>query len=147
MRLLYSASDTFNPYTAETDQNRRLCTLLFDSLTRLNNDFEAVNLLAESVEIKDKKVMIVGNGGAAKTAKAVISDMGAKEIFVLSRQENTPETLVKHGDTEVLINTSPVGMYPKNGEAPIELENFKSCTGVADLIYNPKRTKLWFGHS
>lgn len=54
MRLLYSASDTFNPYTAETDQNRRLCTLLFDSLTRLNNDFETVNLLAESIEINDK---------------------------------------------------------------------------------------------
>lgn len=53
MRLLYSASDTFNPYTATTDLNRKLCTLLFDSLTRLNNNFEAENLLAESVETKE----------------------------------------------------------------------------------------------
>jgi shikimate dehydrogenase len=94
------------------------------------------------VEIKDKKVMIVGNGGAAKTAKAVISDMGAKEIFVLSRQENTPDTLVKHGDTEVLINTSPVGMYPKNGFSPVNLDLLPKCEGIIDVIYNPSRTAL-----
>ena len=52
IRLLYSASDTFNPYTAGTEINRRLCLLLFDSLTRLNNSFETEYLLAESVTVE-----------------------------------------------------------------------------------------------
>ena len=54
MRLLYSAADTFNPYTAETDLNRKLCTLLYDSLVRLNNSFEAEYILADSVSVEGK---------------------------------------------------------------------------------------------
>ena len=133
-----------------TDRARKIgCVNTVKKLTdgRLlgdNTDYYGFSYMVKKlgVEIKDKKVMIVGNGGAAKTAKAVISDMRAIEIFVLSRQEYTPDTLVKHGDTEVLINTSPVGMYPKNGFSPVNLDLLPKCEGIIDVIYNPSRTAL-----
>ena len=109
-----------------------------------NTDYYGFSYMVKKlgVEVKGKKVLIVGNGGASKTAQAVISDMGARETVVVSRQDNTPETLAKHTDTEILVNTSPVGMYPKNGVSPVSLDFFPDCEGIIDVIYNPSRTEL-----
>lgn len=95
------------------------------------------------IKIKGKKCLIFGNGGVSLTVKTALEDLGAREIVVISRSgENNYQNLEKHADAEVLVNTTPLGMYPKNGESPVELSRFPSCIGVLDLIYNPFKTKL-----
>lgn len=99
------------------------------------------------IAIKNKKVAILGNGGATQACKVVIEDMGAKELLVVSRKatENSityDELINKHHDIEVLINATPVGMSPKHDESPINLEVFQQLESVVDIIYNPLKTKL-----
>lgn len=111
-----------------------------------NTDYYGFSYLLESAgfNVKDKKVIVLGNGGASKTVVCVCTDKGAKEVTVISRRSETDnyENISKHYDADYIINTTPVGMYPDNGTSPIELEFFKSCKGVADLIYNPSKTQL-----
>ncbi len=91
----------------------------------------------------DKKhVLIIGAGGASATAQAVAKDEEAASITVLNSKENTPERLAALGDTQVLINCSPVGMYPKGGVSPVSLDYFPHLEGVLDMVYNPAETKL-----
>ncbi|MBR3686726.1 MAG: hypothetical protein IKL66_04500 [Clostridia bacterium] len=97
------------------------------------------------IEIKDKNVLILGTGGASLTAKTVSEDLGAKKITFVSRsgEINYQNVYEKCPDTDVVINCTPVGMYPKsNGESPVTLEKFKRCQGVLDMIFNPAKTKL-----
>lgn len=99
------------------------------------------------VNIKDKKVLIIGTGGTSKTAKAVITDMGAKEIIFVSNSQvkfaySYEEVYKNHTDVEVIINTSPVGMYPKNDGKPIDLSEFPKLEALIDVVYNPIRTNL-----
>lgn len=111
-----------------------------------NTDYYGFSFLLESagIEVKDKKVIVLGNGGASKTVVCVCRDKGAREIAVISRRSETDnyENISKHADADYVINTTPVGMYPNNGESPVDLSLFKSCKGVADLIYNPSKTRL-----
>lgn len=88
-----------------------------------------------------KKVLIIGSGGASKPAIAVMEELGAN-VTVISHKENTPETLSRHGDCAVLVNATPVGMYPNVGVSPVDLSLFPHLEGVIDMIYNPARTKL-----
>ena len=99
---------------------------------------------AGGITIKDKKVLILGTGGASLTARTVAEDMGALSITFVSRSGEVDYENVydKCKDSQVIINCTPVGMYPKNGVSPIILENFPSCEGVIDMIYNPAKTKL-----
>lgn len=92
--------------------------------------------------IKGKKVLVLGTGGAAVTVCAVLGDRQAAEIVSVSFENNTPEFLAKHTDVDILINATPVGMYPKNGISPVDLSLFPKCQGVLDVIYNPSKTKL-----
>ena len=109
-----------------------------------NTDYYGFEFILDSVckDVKGKKVLIVGNGGAAKTAIAVISDRGGVPV-VISHKENTPENMKKHHlDTDIIVNTTPVGMYPKNLESPIVLENYKNVQAVVDVVYNPSKTQI-----
>lgn len=118
-----------------------------DGLYGYNTDYYGFSYMVEKsgIEIKDKKVLVLGTGGASLTVKAVISDMGAKEIISISRSgENNYGNLEKHSDANVIVNTTPVGMYPNNGESPVSLRIFKNLSGVLDLIYNPSETRLIF---
>ena len=96
------------------------------------------------VGIKDKKVIILGSGGASLTAQTVCADMGAKEIFVISRSgENNYDNLYdKHCDADIIINCTPVGTYPNTMDCIVDLERFASPKAVFDMIYNPYRTRL-----
>ena len=96
------------------------------------------------IEIKGKKVLILGTGGASLTARTVCSDMGAEKITFVSRsgEVNYSNVYDLCADTEVVINCTPVGMYPKNLVSPISLERLPSVEGVADMIYNPAKTRL-----
>ena len=89
------------------------------------------------------KTLILGDGGVAPSIRAALSAMGADELITVSRRsENNYVNLSRHYDAKLIINATPVGMYPKNGENLIELGHFRQCRGVVDVIYNPLRTKL-----
>lgn len=110
-----------------------------------NTDYFGFSYMAEKVgcDFKGKKVLVLGSGGASLTVQLVAADMGAREIIVVSRSgENNYENISLHYDADIIVNTTPVGMYPNNGEKLIELEKFTKCRKVLDLIYNPARTPL-----
>lgn len=114
-----------------------------------NTDYNGFRYLLEknNVNPKNKKVLILGKGGAANSAFAVLNDLGAREILQVYYKESQ-ETITYaqayefHKDTEIIINTTPVGMYPKGEESPIHLNHFPNLIAVVDVIYNPLRTKL-----
>lgn len=101
--------------------------------------------LRAGVSLSGKKVVILGSGGASLTAQYVAKTSGATEIVVVSRSgKNNYENITRHADTQVLINTTPVGMYPHTGELPADPALFPVCEGVLELVYNPRRTALAF---
>jgi len=90
-----------------------------------------------------KKCLVLGSGGASVTVVAALQDLGAKSVTVISRSgPDNYENLHRHADAQIIVNTTPVGMYPNNGQTPVALSDFPFCEGVADLIYNPAMTKL-----
>ena len=90
-----------------------------------------------------RKVLVLGSGGASKTAVAASRRLGAKETIVISRTgENNYDNLEKNYDASIIVNTTPVGMFPENGKAPLRLKYFKNIEFVIDLIYNPCMTAL-----
>ncbi len=92
-------------------------------------------------DFKGKKVLILGSGGARRTAECFSVASGAAETVIISRNgENNYNNLYLHKDADIIVNTTPVGMYPDNGVSPIELSDFPDCRKVIDLIYNPLRT-------
>ena len=110
-----------------------------------NTDYEGFCYLLKTAEIdvKGLKCLVLGSGGASLTVQAALSDLGASQIVVISRSgENNYENISRHFDGEVIVNTTPVGMYPLNGRTPVNLDDFRECRGVVDLIYNPNKTKL-----
>lgn len=96
------------------------------------------------VEIAGKKCAILGSGGASLTAQAACRRFGAAQIVVVSRRGpvDYPALYRDHADAQVLINTTPVGMYPNNGQSPADISRLPRLTGVLDVIYNPDKTAL-----
>ena len=94
------------------------------------------------INVTGKKVLVLGSGGASVTIVAVLQDMGAKVVIISRSGENNYGNLHLHRDARVIVNTTPVGMYPNTGKAPLELSQFPALEGVLDLIYNPARTQL-----
>ena len=88
-----------------------------------------------------KKTLVLGSGGASRTAAACAKRRArARWWSSPARERTTIRTLGRHADTERIVNTTPVGMYPNNGAAAVDLTAFPTCAGVLDLIYNPRRT-------
>lgn len=102
------------------------------------------NLIVHNgIEVKGKKALVLGTGGASVTAQAVLKNLGASEVVVISRKgEDNYENIAKHADAEIIANTTPVGMYPNNGKAAVDLSQFPKLSGVLDVVYNPARTAL-----
>lgn len=110
-----------------------------------NTDIDGLIYLAKraKVDMAGKKVVILGSGGTSRTARAAARELGATEVVVVSRKgEDNYGTLSRHADARVLINTTPVGMYPNCGVSPVSLEAFPRLEGVLDVVYNPLRTAL-----
>lgn len=110
-----------------------------------NTDYFGFDFMSKScgAEYKGKKVLVLGSGGASLTVCAVAKDFGAKEIVVISRNgENNYDNINKHYDADIIVNTTPVGMYPNNGECLVDLRKFTNLCCVLDLIYNPCKTRL-----
>lgn len=90
-----------------------------------------------------KKVLVLGTGGASLAIKAVISDLNAGEIISISRSgENNYQNIKNHADADIIVNTTPVGMYPKNLVSPVKASDFTHLSAVFDIIYNPQKTQL-----
>ena len=114
-----------------------------------NTDFSGLKALIEHaiIDIKSKKVLILGSGGTSKTAFAVAESLGAKEIYRVSRSGGDGlityrEAQTIHKDADVIINTTPCGMYPNNYGSAIDVSEFKNLSGVVDAVYNPLNTEL-----
>lgn len=99
-------------------------------------------LLRSGIAISGKKALVLGSGGTSKTAVAVLQDKGADVVVVSRSGQNHYGNLHLHKDASLIINTTPVGMYPNNGTAPVQLDAFPKLEGVLDVIYNPSRTQL-----
>ena len=115
------------------------------SLIGYNTDYFGFLYLLKSngINVGNKKTIVLGSGGASKTVCAVLTDLGAKSVTVISRTgENNYQNISKHFDAEIIINTTPVGMYPDNLNTPVDLTCFKDIQAVVDIIYNPLKTKL-----
>ncbi len=114
-----------------------------------NTDFAGMCAMIAhyGIDVSGKKVLILGTGGTSKTANAVSRALGAGDVLTVSRSGGNgrityPEAYEKHSDAEIIINTTPVGMYPKTEDCPIDISAFSKLSGVIDAIYNPLRTVL-----
>ena len=95
------------------------------------------------IQVQGKKALVLGSGGASVTVVAVLKLLGAESVTVISRGgEDNYDNLDKHADARIIANTTPVGMYPNNGQAAVDLAQFPQCEGVLDVVYNPARTAL-----
>ena len=138
------------PYLAEiSEQARKIGSV--NTITRTESGLRGDNtdyygfsyMLTESgIDVAGKKCLVLGSGGASVTTQAVLADLGAVPVVISRSGENNYDNLDRHADASVIVNTTPVGMYPKNGVSPIDLTLFPHLSGVVDMIYNPRRTTL-----
>ena len=95
------------------------------------------------IDFTGKKALVLGSGGASKTARAMARKLGAREVILISRSgEDNYDNISRHADADIIVNTTPVGMYPHAGASPVDLTMFPNCSGVLDVVYNPRRTAI-----
>ena len=114
-------------------------------LYAFNTDAAGFCWMAEraGISFAGKKTVVLGSGGASLTAVACAKKLGAREVVVISRSgENNYGNLSRHADADIVVTTTPVGMFPNNGAAAVDLATFPRCSGVLDVVYNPRRTAL-----
>ena len=113
-------------------------------LTGYNSDYYGFLSMVRHthIDVAGKKVLVLGSGGASVTVCAVLEDLGARVVVISRSGTNNYDNLHLHADAAVIVNTTPVGMYPNNGAAPLNVGRFPELEGVLDLIYNPARTQL-----
>ena len=123
------------------NKNGRLCGY--------NTDYLGLKeqILHASYDMRGKKVLVLGTGGASRTAALVARDLGAKAVLLVSREKKSNtltyrEARQYHSDADVIINGTPVGMYPDIYSSPIDIDDFSNLSAVFDVVYNPLRTTL-----
>ena len=114
-----------------------------------NTDYYGMKALIEHIGLvlENKKVLILGTGGTSKTANVVAADMGAAEVLTVSRRKSDEnitytEAISLHSNSDIIINTTPSGMYPECESTPIDISKFTQLEGVIDAVYNPLCTNL-----
>ena len=110
-----------------------------------NTDYAGFVAMTEAcgVSVRGKKALVFGSGGASLAVLAALRDMGAGPIVNISRSgPDNYGNLDRHADAAILVNATPLGMYPDTGVSPAELSAFPACEAVLDVVYNPARTKL-----
>lgn len=145
------------PYLDEMDESAKAIgavnTIINvdDKLKGYNTDFGGFLYMvkAHNVHMEGKKVLIIGNGGACAAVKAVCKHENAKDIVIVSRSANRgaigyDEMYTSHLDADIVVNTSPVGMFPNIANAPIDVSWFHKLECVLDVVYNPILTRLCF---
>lgn len=94
------------------------------------------------LRVAGKKVLVLGSGGASVTAVKVLEELDAEVIIISRTGDNNYTNLNRHADASVIVNGTPVGMYPNAGVSPVDLDLFPVLEGVVDIVYNPSRTQL-----
>ncbi len=94
------------------------------------------------IDAKGGKTLVLGSGGASVAVTAALRSLGTEPLIISRSGENNYQNLGRHRDAALIVNATPLGMYPHNGEAPVDLCAFPCCQGVLDLIYNPARSAL-----
>lgn len=122
-------------------------TLYFDASGALwgdNTDVYGFCTMLEGIDVRGKKALVLGSGGTSHTACYALRALGAGDCIVVSRRGavNYENVYSLHVDAEVIVNATPVGMFPNNGARPIDIRRFPRLCAVADVIYNPARTAL-----
>ena len=114
-----------------------------------NTDYYGMKALIEraGIDCRGKKVLVLGSGGTGKTAFAVAQDLGACEVLTVSRSSSDKcisydQAVKDNADAEIIINTTPLGMYPNCLSKPIDISGFACLEGVIDAVYNPLSTNL-----
>ncbi len=109
-----------------------------------NTDYFGFEYMLESsgVDIKGKKVVLFGTGGASVALRAVLEDKKAGSIVSIGIEDNTKEYVSLHSDASVIVNATPVGMYPNNRKAVTDISLFDSLEAVLDIVYNPMHTEI-----
>ena len=140
------------PYLTEISENAKaigsvntITVLPNGTLRGDNTDYDGFLYLVRrsGIAVNGKKALVLGTGGASLPVKKVLSDLGAREIISISRTgENNYQNLEKHFDADLIVNTTPVGMYPNNLQSPLSLDGFTQLSGVLDIVYNPQKTQL-----
>ena len=143
------------PYLDELDRNAARigavnCIVNREGhLTGYNTDCGGFDYMMthNGVSVEGKKVLVLGNGGAAQAVLAALRDHSPAQI-ILAKPRPSEATITmeeaykNHADAQVVVNTSPVGMYPKVDASPLDLSRFPACEAVLDIVYNPVKTKL-----
>ena len=144
------------PYLAEMDENAREIGAVNTIVNRdgrlcgYNTDMPGFIYMVKKngVDMTGKKVVVLGNGGASQAVQAAVRKMAASEMIVVGHRTMKDgvityrECFEKHGDADIVVNTSPVGMFPNIDASPVDLTHFPQCTAVLDIIANPLTTKL-----
>lgn len=143
------------PYLSEISETAReigAVNVIVNKNGRLcgdNTDFKGICALIDhaGVRIEGRKVLILGTGGTSRTARYAAGKLKALSVTNVSRSGKGgavtyEEALRDFADTQVIINTTPCGMYPKTSGMPIDINNFPALEGVIDVVYNPIETRL-----
>lgn len=105
--------------------------------------FGFVSLVKHSgIAVSGKKVLVLGSGGTSNMVVTALKDLGAKPIVISRSGENNYGNLHLHADASVIVNATPVGMFPNTGVSPIDLKQLPHLEGVLDVVYNPAKTQL-----
>ena len=145
------------PYLDEMDEHAKAIGAVNTIVNRdgklkgYNTDFTGFLYMVKkhNVHMEGKKVLIIGNGGASAAVQAVVQHESAGSMVIVDVVPGNgaisyDEMFSSHLDAEIIINTSPIGMYPRIGNAPIDISMFHKCEAVLDVIYNPILTRLCF---
>ena len=145
------------PYLDEMDEHAKAIGAVNTIVNRdgklkgYNTDFTGFLYMVKkhNVHMEGKKVLIIGNGGASAAIQAVVQHESAGSMVIIDVVPGNgaisyDEMFSSHLDAEIIINTSPIGMYPRIGNAPIDISMFHKCEAVLDVIYNPILTRLCF---
>ena len=109
-----------------------------------NTDAAGFAAMLETLGVKPagKKALVLGSGGASLTVQHVLKEAGARVVVISRSGEDNYQNIEKHADAQILVNTTPVGMYPNCPEAPLDIARLPGLAAVLDVVYNPARTQL-----
>ena len=144
-KTAYRLCGELSPTAAELGNVNVVVKRLDGTLYGDNTDKAGFLKLVElaGVGADGKKCLVLGTGGAAQTARCALEGLGAADVVMISRSgENNYENLHLHRDAKIIVNATPVGMFPDTESQPVALKDFPECEAAIDLIYNPSPTKL-----
>ncbi len=146
-KLAYELCDCVSDIAKETKSVNTVFKTNNHEILGENTDYYGFLYTVKKSEIvfSGQKILILGSGGVSSTIALVARDLSASSIVVLSRTgKDNYDNIYKHYDADIIINCTPVGMYPNNGKAIIDLAKFENLKALFDLIYNPYITKLMY---